>query len=159
MKTIQAKNGLIQANKSRTAAVLADLYDTDETAWLEIMAELCAHKRYRDLDLQHLGEYLSDMAISERREVHSRLVVLIWHLLKWDHQPNMQTGSWGATIDQQRLELRLLLESVTLRNHANEILARAYANARKRAAKETGLKLSKFPKECPWAIDDLLSDD
>lgn len=99
------------------------------------------------------------MAISERREVHSRLVLLIWHLLKWEHQPEMQTGSWGATIDHHRLELQMLLQSATLRNHAEDILDLAYAAARKRAAKETGLKLSRFAKDCPWDIDDLLTDD
>ncbi|MBM3993042.1 MAG: DUF29 domain-containing protein [Planctomycetes bacterium] len=138
---------------------LAELYEQDETAWLEIMAQLCARKQYADLDLVHLAQYLADTARSERREVLSRLTVLMWHLLKWEHQPDMQTGSWAATIDQQRFELRVLLESATPMNHALQILAAAYATARKRAAKETGLKLGRFPKECPWHIEELLADD
>jgi hypothetical protein len=31
--------------------------------------------------------------------------------------------------------------------------------ARKRAAKQTKLKINKFPKDCPWGLDDILSDD
>ena len=115
--------------------------------------------KYKDLDYLHLGEYLSDMAKRDRREVYSRLAILLSHLLKWEHQADMQTGSWHATISHQRLELRLLLDSKTLKNHARNVLADAYADARKLAADETEMKLSKFPKECPWDVDDLLTDN
>jgi Domain of unknown function DUF29 len=138
---------------------LSALYEQDETAWLEVMANLVAKKRFAELDHRHLSEYLTDMAKRDRREVHSRLVILLWHLLKWEYQPDKRTGSWENTIDQQRLELRLLLESGTLKNHASEILAGAFAVARKRAARETKLKLGQFPKECPWELDDLLGED
>jgi hypothetical protein len=137
---------------------LTALYEQDETAWLEIMADLVARKQYAALDHRHLSEYLTDMAKRDRREVYSRLVVLLCHLLKWDHQPEKQTGSWRGTIREQRRELRLLLDSKTLKNHAEAVLADAYAEARKQAADETEMKLSKFPKECAWDIDDLLSD-
>src|SRR5436309_481294 len=84
---------------------LAELYDSDETAWLETMAELVAQHRFSDLDHIHLAEYLSDMAKRDRREVFSRLVILLTHLLKWEHQAQMRTGSWKGTIRAQRREL------------------------------------------------------
>jgi hypothetical protein len=62
---------------------LADLYESDETAWLEAMAELAAQRRAAEMDYEHLAEFLTDMARRDRREVRSRLVVLITHLLKW----------------------------------------------------------------------------
>jgi hypothetical protein len=138
---------------------LADLYEQDETAWLEIMSKLVARKRFDDVDHRHLSEYLSDMAKRDRREVQSRLIVLLLHLLKWEYQPENRSASWENTIDEHRLELQLLLDSGTLRNHALEILADAYVRARKRAAKQTKLKINRFPKECPWELDELLSDD
>jgi Domain of unknown function DUF29 len=137
---------------------LTDLYEQDETAWLEIMAELAASKQIAAMDLTNLSEYLSDMAKRDRREVYSRLVVLMAHLLKWEHQPEKQTGSWQATIGEQRLELRMLLESGTLRNHADIVLSNAYADARKRAAQETEMTVSTFPPTCAWDLDDLLRD-
>ena len=115
---------------------LAALYEQDETAWLEIMAELLAHGQYAALDHLHLQEYLSDMAKRDRREVYSRLVVLLTHLLKWEHQAEMQTGSWRATINHQRLELRLLLDSKTLKNHARDVLADAYTDGRKESKQQ-----------------------
>lgn len=135
---------------------LSALYERDETAWLEIMADLAANKQFADMDCRHLSEYLSDMAKRDRREVRSRLVVLLCHLLKWEHQPEKQTGSWRATIYTQRLELRDLLDSKTLKNHAEAVLDDAYRDARKLAATETEMKLSKFPGDCPWGVDELL---
>jgi Domain of unknown function DUF29 len=137
---------------------LSALYEQDETAWLEIMSELVANRKLAALDHKHLSEYLSDMAKRDRREVTSRLVVLLSHLLKWQFQSEGQSASWRGTMREQRLQLQLLLESATLKKHAESVLADAYGKARKHAADETGVKLSRFPKECAWEIDDLLSD-
>jgi hypothetical protein len=76
-----------------------------------------------------------------------------------EYQPEKGTGSWRVTVDEQRLELRLLLDSATLKNHARKVLDDAYADARKQAARQTEMKLSKFPKECGWEVDELLTDN
>ena len=144
---------------TKTLDSLKDLYLADETAWLDATAELIRAGRLDDLDYTHLAEYLEDMAKRDRREVFSRLVVLLSHLLKWQFQAEGQSASWRGTIREQRLHLQLLLESATLKKHAESVLAEAYARARKDAADETGMKLSRFPKECSWDIDELLSDD
>jgi hypothetical protein len=140
------------------AAALSVLYDQDETAWLETMAALAAEGRSAELDLPNLAEYLSDMARRDRREVFSRLVVLLAHLMKWDHQPQGRCGSWRGTIRAQRRELRQLLESGTLRNHAATVLADIYAEARKQAADEAELDSTTFPAECPWSLEEVLGD-
>src|SRR6516164_470112 len=132
---------------------LSLLYERDETAWLEAMSALAASGRFADMDYRHLSEYLADMAKRDRREVFSRLVVLLSHLLKWKYQPDQRSGSWRGTILQQQRELRQLLESGTLRNHALAVLADAYADARKQAAAETGLARTAFPKECGCGLD------
>src|SRR5262245_66591724 len=72
---------------------LGVLYERDETAWLEAMAALAAERRYAEMDYQHLSEYLSDMAKRDRREVFSRLVVLMGHLVKWEAQPGRRCGA------------------------------------------------------------------
>jgi hypothetical protein len=48
---------------------LNDLYQEDETAWLETMVELVRLNRLDALDYANLGEYLSDTAARDRREV------------------------------------------------------------------------------------------
>ncbi len=140
------------------AVDLSVLYEQDETAWLEVMAALAADGRYAEMDYLHLSEYLVDMAKRDRREVFSRLVVLLSHLLKWEHQPEHRSGSWRGTIREQRRELRQLVESGTLRNHAEAVLADAYAEARRQAADETELSLDVFPVEDARGLDELLAE-
>lgn len=135
------------------------LYEQDETAWLEIMSNLAAQGRFAEMDYLNLSEYLADMAKRDRREVFSRLIVLLKHLLKWDYQPDQRTGSWQASILEQRSDLRVLLESGTLENHARTVLAKAYVEARKQAAAETGLPLATFPAECSRNLEALLVDE
>jgi hypothetical protein len=134
------------------------LYEQDETAWLEHMAALAASGRHAEMDYQHLSEYLADMAKRDRREVFSRLVVLLSHLLKWEYQPVRRSGSWRGTIRAQRRELRQLLESGTLRNHAEAVLADAYAEARRQAADESELSPDVFPVENMCGLDELLAE-
>src|SRR4051794_15904973 len=88
----------------RTPQALAALYEADETAWLEYTADMVRAGRFADIDPGTLAEYLTDMARRDRREVFSRLVVLLAHLLKWDHQPDQRSGSWRGTIREQRRE-------------------------------------------------------
>ena len=144
---------------TETVESLADLYEADETAWLEAMAELIAEGKHDELDYAHLQELLTDMAISERREVKSRLVTLIAHLLKWTHQKKKRTGSWQATILEQSGELSDIVESRTLRSHADVVLSQAYKRAVKLAAAETGLSADSFPKKCPWTVEMLLAEN
>jgi len=142
-----------------TLEALPILYETDETAWLEAMSELIAQGRLDELDYSHLGEYLADMARRDRREVKSRLAVLIAHLLKWTHQPDKRSGSWRGTIVVQRQELADLLSRGVLRDHAEAVLAETYTNGVEQAAAETGLPAETFPEECPYSVDQLLSAD
>ncbi len=135
------------------------LYEQDETAWLEIMSDLAAQGRSAEMDYAHLSEYLSDMAKRDRREVSSRLVALLVHLLKWQFQPAHRSGSWPGTILEQRRELRKLLESGTLHNHALAVIAETYADARKQAAAETMLPRETFPADCRWDLEGLLADE
>lgn len=141
----------------RMIHALPALYERDETAWLEAMAGLARDGRAEDLDLPHLAEYLSDMARRDRREVESRLVVLLAHLLKWTHQPEQRSRSWRSTVIEQRQELNRLAGRGVLRNHAEAVLAAVYPEAIERAAAETGLATDQFPVACPYTLDQLLT--
>jgi len=143
----------------KTLEPLADLYETDETAWLDAMAELIDTGNVNDLDLAHLAEFLAAMARRDRREIVSRLTILIAHVLKWHHQPENRSKSWRRTVVVQRQTLIAQLESKTLRNHAEASLAEAYANALELAAVETELEEATFPAICPWTLDQLLSPE
>jgi len=135
------------------------LYEQDETAWLAQTADLVAQRRFDEIDAENLSEYLADMARRDKREVASRLVTLLAHLLKWRHQPEVRTNSWRGTIVEQRRQLRDLLESGSLRRHAKQVLDKAYQDAIEQAAADTGLSSAAFPQSRPWELDDLLSGE
>jgi len=139
-----------------TVGNLAALYEQDETAWLEAISALIRDGRLDEVDYPNLAEYLADMARRDRREVSSRLALLIAHLLKWRYQPDRRSGSWRLTIEEQRQELDELLESGVLRNHAVEVLAKVYVKGVRQATAETGLPDSTFPADCPFTLDDVL---
>jgi hypothetical protein len=143
----------------RLAEALPDLYEADETAWLDAMAELIVRGRLKELDYPHLREFLSDMARRDRKEVKSRLTLLLAHLLKWEYQPRKRTASWRGTIVIQRQELRDDASTGVLRNHAEAVLGRSYQDAIEQAAAETGLPAAKFPVTCPYTIDELFRAD
>jgi len=137
---------------------LSELYETDETAWLEQMAALAAAGDVAALDLKNLSEFLTDMAKREKREVVQRLATLLVHLLKWDHQPDKRTKSRELTIQEQREELQDLLESGVLRNHAQQELCKAYQKAVRRAVVETELEEKAFPSECRFTLEQALGE-
>ncbi len=138
---------------------LSVLYERDETAWLEAMAQLIRLGRLDEVDYPNLAEYLADMARRDRREVESRLTLMITHALKWAHQPDRRSGSWRGTIVEQRQELEGLVSRGVLRNHAEAVLADAYQKAVERAAAETGLPAETFPLTCPYSLEQLVSAD
>ena len=59
----------------------------------------------------------------------------------------------------QQRDLADILDSGTLRNHAEEVLAACYRAAAEDAAIETGLPQSSFPATCTWDVDELLLPD
>ncbi len=137
---------------------LSQLYQTDETAWLEQMAALAAEGDTASMDVKHLSEYLLDMARRDKREMLSRLVVLLSHLLKWEHQTEKRSRSWELTIQEQREELSDLLESGVLRNHARQELSKAYQKAVRRAAVEAEVSEETFPAECPYSLEQAIGE-
>ncbi len=142
-----------------TTESMAALYAEDETAWLEAMAALIRRRDLAGLDLDNLGEYLTDMARRDRREVKSRLVVLMAHLLKWKFQRDKRSRSWRTTVLHQRQELADLAGRGVLRAHAEAVLPEAYENAVELAASETGLPRASFPADCPYTIEQLFAID
>jgi hypothetical protein len=99
------------------------------------------------------------MSARERRELISRLRVLLMHLLKWQYQPNYPIKThWQTTINNQRDDISLLLEdSPSLSPKIPEALAKAYPMAVREAAQESGLSLKVFPTECPWTFEQAMA--
>ena len=70
----------------------ATLYDTDFYAWTNEQAALLRAGRWSEADVENIAEEIESMGRSERRELVSRLTVLLMHLLKWRFQPTLRGG-------------------------------------------------------------------
>ncbi len=136
---------------------LSELYKTDFHAWTLQAAALLRQHKLDELNLDDLAEELESMGAKERRELMSRLDILLTHLLKWEFQPDHRTGSWNGTIQEQRRQIaRAIKLSPSLKPFLPAALLDVYPDAIERAAYETGLPEHLFPPECSYSIECIL---
>ena len=113
------------------------LYETDFNLWIEQTVNQLKNGQIQDLDLENLIEEIESMGRSDKREIKTRLIVLIMHLLKWKYQPQKQTTSWIATINEQRRQIKVVLkDSPSLKPYIQNEIDDCYQDARKDAEKE-----------------------
>lgn len=136
------------------------LYDQDFYAWTKEQAKLIKDKAFDKLDIVHLFEEVEDMGNRHADEIESRLTVLLMHLLKWKHQPNLRGKSWEFTIKEQRRGISKRLKKMpSLKAKLPELFLEAYDDSIFDAEKETGLDEKIFPKSCEWTIEQVLDND
>jgi len=133
------------------------LYETDFYAWANQQAELLRAGRLSAADIENIAEEIESMGKTEKRELVSRLAVLLLHLLKWRFQPERRGASWEATITVQRRDLvRHLRDDPSLKSKIAEAIEDAYGDAFLLAVAETGLPRPTFPLECPWSFEAIM---
>ena len=133
-------------------------YQADFYAWTQQQAELLRDQKIEQIDWCNLAEEIEDMGRSEKRQLESRLEVLIMHLLKWQFQPNLRSRSWQLTIEEQRLRIeKLLAENPSLKSKLAVIPEKIYPLAVISAEKESGLSL--FPEICPYDLTEILAPE
>ncbi|HAO23171.1 MAG: hypothetical protein BWK80_15060 [Desulfobacteraceae bacterium IS3] len=135
-------------------------YEQDFYSWLMYNAQLLKEKRFSELDIENIAEELESMGRRDKRELLSRLTVLLAHLLKWQFQPVRRSKSWERTIDEQREQIYLILsDSPSLKYQLENEISHAYDLSVKAAAKETGMKKTIFPETCPFASEQILDEN
>ena len=136
------------------------LYERDFCLWIEEQTRLLREGRLENLDVGHLVEEIEDLGIREKKVVKSNLVVVLLHLLKHQFQPRRRSRSWRASILEHRQRLRDdLRTSPSLRGYAQGVFEEAYADARARAATETGLTERTFPPAPPYSLEQALDPE
>jgi hypothetical protein len=139
------------------------LYQEDFYAWARAQAELLRAGRVSELDLDHLGEEVDDLADALKRSVRSRLRIIMEHLLKLQHSPARDPRpGWRATVRGQRVRLRDGLED-SLRREVEDELPELYADARALAAgaladRGEHAAADALPATCPYNLDQITGD-
>lgn len=131
------------------------LYDHDFVAWCEATVAQLKAGQLDQIDLENLIEEIDSLGKRDRRELKSRLTVLLAHLLKrlYVNLPENFNG-WELTIREQRRQLQdILSDSPSLKSYLWEVFDQAYANV------GSDLKLEypqvEFPNSWPFAFEDL----
>jgi hypothetical protein len=93
----------------------AQLYEQDFVRWTEqqsrALREAARSGVNLPLDWENLAEEIDDLGRSVRRELRSRIAVIIGHLLKLEHSPATRPRrGWMETIDRERSDIDRLLE-------------------------------------------------
>ncbi len=133
------------------------LYEQDFYRWTQQMATVLRNGPLDQLDIVNIAEEIESLGRSDKRDLRSRLTLLLMHLLKWYYQPEHRSNSWRATLTEQRIRiLDLLSESPSLVSFLEGEVSRCYENAKALAVAETGLHQDSFPETCPYALVEVL---
>ncbi len=135
-------------------------YDRDFYAWANEQAALLRAGRLGEADLEHIAEEIESLGKTEKRELVSRLTVLLLHLLKWRFQPEFRGGSWRLGVQEQRIQVaNPLADNPSLKALLTTAIADSYRLAVIGAERETSLSAETFPARCPWSFDQMMNDD
>ncbi|WP_460193924.1 DUF29 domain-containing protein [Thermosynechococcus sp. FA-CM-4201] len=131
---------------------MSTLYETDFYAWTQQQAAYLRQGKLELLDLENLSEEIESLGRQEKRELRSRLEVLLAHLLKWYYQPEQRSKSWIYTIREQRRRIeRHLKENPSLKPYLPEAISVSYETALDIVGQETPLEPETLPQTCPFS--------
>jgi hypothetical protein len=162
MSDSKASMASVRRPKAAGARSSAISYDKDVILWSEQQARLLRAGRFAELDIEHLADEIEDVGKSEKRELASRMAVLLAHLLKWNRQPKMRSNSWRSTIVVQRKRVALAIKATpSLKAVMRDPDWREdmWLDALAQAQKETGLALEDLPAACPWTMEQAADPD
>jgi hypothetical protein len=139
---------------------ITTLYEQDFYAWANEQAALLRAGRLTEADIANIAEEIESMGRAEKRELVSRLGVLLTDLLKWQYQPGHRgTSREGTIATQRRALLRHLADNPSLKHKLREAVDDGYLDARDMSAAETGLAEQTFPRQCPWSFEQIMAPD
>jgi uncharacterized protein DUF29 len=133
-------------------------YDRDFYSWSLEQARLVREGQWQAIDRDNVAEEIESLGREQFNKLESALPVLVLHMLKWDSQTDLRSRSWALSIRTQRIELADVIDdNPGLKPRIGEAIARAYRKARLDAARETGLDEARFPEQCPYGWDEIVS--
>lgn len=139
------------------------LYDQDFYLWIQTTIQHLQERNLEQLDIENLIEEIDSMGRSEKKELKTRLVVLIEHLLKlqyWIEEKDDNAGGWRNTVVEQRRQITYTLaDSPSLKAILNDVFLPCYQDAKKDTINKYQLPSNLFPEEPPFSLDQVLNTD
>jgi len=139
---------------------MAALYEEDFYAWTQRASELLRQGCFGAIDIEHVAEEIEDMGKEQKHALRSQMRKLIFHLLKWEFQPECRSRSWLESIGNARAEIVDVLEqNPSLRPSTSGLPSDVYKQAIKLAMLETGIAKRAFPAACPYTFQQFMDDE
>lgn len=136
-------------------------YDHDFYLWTQHQADLLRQRQFNrvDLDVENIAEEIESMGRREKHAIRSYLFNVMMHLLKWQYQPDRRGTSWELSIHNGRDQIAWQIkDSPSLRPQLSAFIEDVYPSVRRNAAGETGLSQAAFPAQCPFTVEQIISD-
>ncbi len=110
-------------------------YDTDFLAWTEAQADALRARDLSRIDWTNLIEEVESLGKSQRKELLSRITIILVHLLKHEHGLDRRpSAKWRTTLLTQRDDLsQLLQDNPSLMREVAGAIDQKYPMARVRA--------------------------
>jgi len=137
------------------------LYEQDILLWVEDTVNKLKNHDFTNLDIDNLIEEIESLGISQKKELISRLMVLLEHLLKrlYVDLPYDYNG-WERTIRNQRSEIDLLISQVpSLKSRWDTSFDDAWKRALAKVKKE--YRQVSLPDSWPYSqsLETILNED
>ncbi|AFY35163.1 DUF29 domain-containing protein [Calothrix sp. PCC 7507] len=139
---------------------LKNLYELDDSQWLDETVNLIKNRQFQELDIENLIEELEDLGREKKNTVSSLLEQIIRHLLLlqyWTSESEYNTVHWQGEIYTFRTQLRRRITS-NLRNYLESELNSIYKDALGFVKIKSQNSVS-FPPECPYSLEQLLDTE
>ncbi|MTJ09927.1 MULTISPECIES: DUF29 domain-containing protein [unclassified Anabaena] len=136
---------------------LKQLYEIDDSQWLEETIKLLKEHQFQELDLENLIEELEDLGRRDKNAVVSLLEQIIRHLLLlqyWTSESENNSVHWQGEIYTFRTQLNRRI-TTNLRNYLASELDSIYKDALGFVKIKTQNSVN-FPPECPYSLEQLL---
>jgi Domain of unknown function DUF29 len=139
------------------------LYEQDFYLWIQTTLQLLRERKLAQLDIENLIEEIDSMGRSERKELKTRLIVLIEHLLKlkyWTEEKDYNARGGRNTIVEQRRQIAYTLaDSPSLKSVLNDVFLDCYTDARNDTIRKYQLPSELFPEESAFSLVQVLDAD
>jgi Domain of unknown function DUF29 len=139
------------------------LYDQDFYLWIQTTVKLLSEGKLEQLDIENLIEEIDSMGRREKKELKTRLIVLIEHLLKlqyWTEEKDYNARFWRNTVVEQRRQIAYsLADSPSLKSILNDVFLECYQDARNDTLRKYELPSELFPEDSPFSLLDVLNAD
>ena len=85
-------------------------YDRDFYSWSLEQARLVREGHWNAVDRENVAEEIESLGREQFNKLESAVRVLLVHVLKWDHQPELRSRSWTLSIKEQQIALDHVLD-------------------------------------------------